>query len=79
MKSSLAMVRPYFVSILLLVVVAGSVLGCGKVPSDSQHGPKRSGDNGYRVIIGDEPTSYIPGKTYNRKIEIRRYLQSIED
>lgn len=74
------MIRPSLVSGLLLIVVAGSVLGCGKVPSDSQHGPKRSGDNGYRVIIGGEPTSYIPGKTYNRKNEIQRnLLQYFED
>jgi hypothetical protein len=48
----------------LLGLVAVHASGCNNVPM-VPHGPKVSGDNGYRLIVGGEPSGYEPGKTYN--------------
>lgn len=57
------------------IVLLGQIEACSRVPSE-QHGPKKAGDNGYRLIIGEEPIGYIPGKVYNCKVynEIVNYL-----
>lgn len=48
------------------VILFGQTESCPRVPTE-KHGPKRTGDNGYRLIIGEEPTGYVPGKIYNSK------------
>lgn len=53
-------------SICVLLFIIDSISCCARVPQ-SPHGPKVRGDNGYRIIIGDEPTGYEPGKIYNCK------------
>ncbi|KAG4068199.1 hypothetical protein HA402_008840 [Bradysia odoriphaga] len=47
----------------LLVLIEG-ISCCSRVPQ-APHGRKGRGDNGYRIIIGDEPSGYEPGKIYN--------------
>lgn len=52
--------------VLMFAIVAGA-LGCKKMPSKSlNYGKKQSGDNGYRLVIGNNPDEgYEPGKIYN--------------
>lgn len=55
---------------LLVAVIALATIcfltadACGRVQMRRRN--KQSGNsNGNRIIIGDDPKSYIPGKTYN--------------
>lgn len=52
--------------LLVVIVCVSNSLGCNRVPT-APHGAKRSGDNGYRIAIGDNPMGYQPGKIYNGK------------
>lgn len=57
-----------FLTILLIVLACVSnSLSCRLVPK-TPHGVKRSGDNGYRISIGNNPTGYQPGKIYNGEL-----------
>lgn len=38
---------------------------CPKAPRHLNPGRRTRGDNGYKLVIGDNPSGYIPGKTYN--------------
>lgn len=51
--------------LLLFVLLAVPVLTCRKVPPVRQARQKTSGDNNYRILIGEDPQGYEPGKTYN--------------
>ncbi len=53
-------------SICALSLLVGNVSCCSRVPQ-APHGRKGRGDNGYRIIIGDEPSGYEPGRIYNCK------------
>lgn len=46
-----------------LLIQAG--WACRKVPSARNAGGRTPGDNNYRLLVGDEPDGYEPGKTYN--------------
>lgn len=58
------------VKFLLLLLIAVFIDGlaanrCRKAPKGLKHGPKKEGDGGYRVFIGDASDGYQPGKIYN--------------
>lgn len=54
------------IQFLTISVLVACALSCKKVPPKSlNHGRKQSGDNGYRLVIGNNPTGYEPGKIYN--------------
>lgn len=38
---------------------------CRKVPPIRNAGAKTPGDNNYRILIGEDPQGYEPGRTYN--------------
>jgi hypothetical protein len=51
---------------LLISALLAAALGCKKLPPKTlNHGRKQSGDNGYRLVIGNDPDGYEPGKIYN--------------
>ena len=54
-----------FLKLILLALLATSCLACRKVPPVRNAGPKSKGDNNYRILIGEDPQGYEPGKTYN--------------
>lgn len=57
-------------SVIALIVILGLLhiaVGCKREPS-TQHGPKRTGDNGYRIVVGDDEQKYQPGKIYNGNV-----------
>lgn len=54
-----------FLLFVLLTVPVLSCLACRKVPPVKNAGQKTRGDNNYRILIGDDPQGYEPGKTYN--------------
>ncbi|KAL7024638.1 hypothetical protein ACKWTF_013141 [Chironomus riparius] len=62
---------------LLISVLLTFVHSCKKVPPKTlNHGRKRNGDNGYRLVIGNNPNGYEPGKIYNLfLVGSRDYLQ----
>lgn len=51
-------------AIFIILFITTATLGCERMPK-VPHGPKKSGDNGYRIYIGNEPSGYQPGKIYN--------------
>lgn len=53
--------------LLLASVLVAAVLACKKLPPKTLNaGRMQSGDNGYRLVIGnDQGDGYEPGKTYN--------------
>lgn len=53
-------------TICVASLIIQSIACCARVPQ-GPHGRKGRGDNGYRIIIGDEPSGYEPGKIYNCK------------
>lgn len=56
---------------LLISVLLTLVHSCKKVPPKVlNHGRKRNGDNGYRLVIGNNPSGYEPGKIYNCKCDL---------
>lgn len=57
-----------FVSTLFVLVALNYALACKKVPLKTlNHGRRQNGDNGYRLVIGNDVESegYEPGKIYN--------------
>lgn len=55
---------------LLISVLLTFVYSCKKVPPKTLNpGRKRAGDNGYRLVIGNNPNGYEPGKIYNCKCD----------
>lgn len=42
---------------------------CPKAPRHLNPGRRTRGDNGYKLMVGDNPNGYIPGKTYNSKLD----------
>lgn len=63
--------------ILATLTVIELILCCNKIPNNIPYGKKKTGDNGYRLIVGDEPNGYKPGKIYNSKYNKLLYLQYI--
>lgn len=70
------MVAAKAVFIVALVVVLSLLIDetvaaqhrCARKPRRGvQHGPKKSGDGGYQIYIGNEPNGYQPGRVYNRE------------
>jgi hypothetical protein len=58
------------IQFLLISALVAIALGCKKVPPKTlNHGRKQNGDNGYRLVIGGNPSGYEPGKIYNCKLE----------
>lgn len=51
--------------LFVLLAVPLSCLACRKTPPIRNAGAKSPGDNNYRILIGDDPLGYEPGKTYN--------------
>lgn len=62
-------------TLCVLSLLVGSISSCSRAPQ-APHGRKGRGDNGYRIIIGDEPSGYEPGKIYNRNEKL--FLSKIE-
>lgn len=54
-----------FLLFVLLTVPVLSCLACRKIPPVAKARQKPTGDNNYRILIGDDPQGYEPGKTYN--------------
>lgn len=54
-------------NLLLVFALVAVVLACKKLPPKTLNaGRMQSGDNGYRLVIGnDQGDGYEPGKTYN--------------
>lgn len=70
------MVAAKAVIILALAVVLSLLIDesvaakhrCARKPRQGiQHGPKKSGDGGYQIYIGNDPNGYQPGRIYNRE------------
>lgn len=59
------MAHKHLLLLLLLAVPVLNTLACRKVPPVRNAGPKTPGDNNYRILIGEDPQGYEPGKTYN--------------
>lgn len=57
--------RSKFLLFVLFSVPILSCLACRKVPPVRNAGTKSPGDNNYRILIGEDPSGYEPGKTYN--------------
>ena len=55
--------------LLFIVVTVNAVGGCSRAPTHLPHYRRTRGDNGYKLIVADGPAGYVPGKTYNRKLE----------
>lgn len=54
------------IQFLAISALVATAIGCKKVPPKIlNHGRKQSGDNGYRLVIGGNPSGYEPGKIYN--------------
>lgn len=52
--------------LLLISALVSFALCCRKIPPKNlNHGRKQNGDNGYRLVIGNNPDGYEPGKIYN--------------
>lgn len=75
------MLKPHKLAIfnilLVIAVCISNSLACNRVPKEP-HGAKRSGDNGYRIAVGDNPTGYQPGKIYNGMLEEYRIIISVQ-
>ena len=56
----------FVIVIILDCCVIGGIYGCPKTPNVI-HGRRTRGDNGYKLLIGNSPLGYTPGKTYNCK------------
>lgn len=56
-----------WVKFLLISALVAGAFACKKMPPKSlNYGKKQSGDNGYRLVIGNNPDEgYEPGKIYN--------------
>ncbi|XP_067628642.1 spondin-1 [Eurosta solidaginis] len=55
-----------FVIILLLCLVAFQLAACcTRAPIHLPHGRRSRGDNGYRLLVAEGPSGYVPGETYN--------------
>lgn len=56
---------------LMLMLCWGALdaSSCPKAPRHLNPGRRTRGDNGYRLVIGDNPNGYIPGKTYNSEYQ----------
>lgn len=48
---------------LIGILLVNLVYGCDKTPKNA--GPKKSGDNGYRLVIANDQSGYEPNKIYN--------------
>lgn len=53
--------------LFVISVVVAATFACKKLPSKTlNYGKRQSGDNGYRLVIGNNPDDgYEPGKIYN--------------
>ncbi|XP_055383628.1 spondin-1 [Condylostylus longicornis] len=49
---------------LITLISLSYVRSCPRAPS-APHGRRTRGDNFYKLILGDNPSGYEPGKTYN--------------
>lgn len=69
MIAAKAVVSAVAFAVVLSLLVDGTTAAqnrCARKPrSGIQHGPKKSGDGGYRIYIGNEPNGYQPGRIYN--------------
>lgn len=67
-KAAVKVVALAIVLSLLVDGIEAAQSRCARKPRRGvQHGPKKSGDGGYQVFIGNEPSGYQPGKIYNGK------------
>lgn len=54
------------VKFLLISALVACAFACKKMPPKAlNYGRKQSGDNGYRLVIGNIDEGYEPGKIYN--------------
>lgn len=51
--------------LVILLALPFATFACRKIPPVRNAGGKTAGDNSYRILIGDDPVGYEPGKTYN--------------
>ena len=57
------------VQFLVISALIAVVFSCKKLPPKLiNYGKKQNHDNGYRLVIGNNPKGYEPGKIYNCKI-----------
>lgn len=59
------MIIKFYVFYIFCLVLIEFSFACRRVPKE--HEKRKEGDNGYRLIIGDNPSGYQPGKIYNSK------------
>lgn len=57
--------------VFLLCWGALDASSCPKAPRHLNPGRRTRGDNGYRLVVGDNPNGYIPGKTYNSEFNLK--------
>lgn len=66
-----AIVSVVAIAVILSLLIDDTVAAqhrCARKPRrDIHHGPKKSGDGGYQIYIGNEPNGYQPGRIYNRE------------
>lgn len=52
---------------LLCALAVCTSIASAACPTAPFEGPKRPGDNGYRLVFSEDIVKYVPDKIYNRK------------